>query len=61
MKRTDIYVGLDVHTDTITIAVAEGGRRGAVWLSLSSRSGGNSATLRLCVRSCLSRVEGGQS
>ncbi|GAB5559705.1 MAG: hypothetical protein SynsKO_13520 [Synoicihabitans sp.] len=28
MKKKPIYVGLDVYKDTITIAIAEGGRRG---------------------------------
>ncbi|GAB5562931.1 MAG: hypothetical protein SynsKO_45780 [Synoicihabitans sp.] len=27
MKKKPIYVGLDVHKDTITITLAEGGRR----------------------------------
>lgn len=48
MKKTDIYAGLDVHKDTITIAVAEGCRRGGGPHPFRSR--GNSATLRLCVR-----------
>lgn len=30
MKKKQRYVGLDVHKDTITLAVAEGGRRGEV-------------------------------
>ena len=30
MKTKQRYVGLDVHKDTITLAVAEGGRRGEV-------------------------------
>jgi transposase len=30
MKTTDRYVGLDVHKDTISIAVAEGGRGGEI-------------------------------
>ena len=30
MKKTDKYVGLDVHQDTTVIAVAEGGRVGEV-------------------------------
>jgi len=28
MKTTDKYIGLDVHKDTITVAIAEGGRLG---------------------------------
>jgi transposase len=28
MKKKQMYVGLDVHKDTITISIAEGGRRG---------------------------------
>lgn len=32
MKKTQHYVGLDVHKDTIMIAVAEGGREGEVRL-----------------------------
>lgn len=30
MKKTEIYIGLDVHKETITAAVAEGGRAGEV-------------------------------
>lgn len=30
MKETEIYIGLDVHKETITAAVAEGGRAGEV-------------------------------
>ena len=30
MKNTEIYIGLDVHKETITAAVAEGGRTGEV-------------------------------
>ena len=30
MKKTEIYIGLDVHKETITAAVAEGGRTGEV-------------------------------
>ena len=29
MKTTGKYIGLDVHKDTITVAIAEGGRLGA--------------------------------
>jgi len=32
MKHTDKYVGLDVHKDTITVAIAEGVRLGEVRL-----------------------------
>ncbi|XAE54580.1 transposase [Termitidicoccus mucosus] len=32
MKKTQHYVGLDVHKDTIMIAVADGGREGEVRL-----------------------------
>src|SRR5258708_28639488 len=30
MEQTIIYVGLDVHKDTIAVALAEGGKRGEV-------------------------------
>jgi transposase len=30
MKKTELYIGLDVHKETITAAVAEGGRNGEV-------------------------------
>lgn len=30
MKQTDKYVGLDVHKDSVTVAIAEGGRLGEV-------------------------------
>jgi hypothetical protein len=30
MNKTEIYIGIDVHKETITAAVAEGGRTGEV-------------------------------
>ncbi|MDL2330111.1 hypothetical protein LJC71_10300 [Desulfosarcina sp. OttesenSCG-928-A07] len=32
MKKTVKYVGLDVHKNSITIAIADDGRDGAVWV-----------------------------
>ena len=31
MEQHIIYVGLDVHKDTIAVAFAEAGKRGEVW------------------------------
>jgi hypothetical protein len=30
MKKTTLYLGLDVHKDSVAIAIAEGGRGGEV-------------------------------
>ena len=39
MEHAITYVGLDVHKDTIAVAIAETGRRGAAWRGWSRPAG----------------------
>ena len=55
MNKTEIYIGLDVHEETITAAIAEGGRTGEV------RQAGTITNDMHAVEKLLRRIRGDQA